>query len=374
MYCNILETNSIQWREILNLIKHDIYHLPEYVALEGKRTNSIPQAFFAIDNDKVFFIPYLMRSCQDILNEVKILLPPEQQSDKSATEIFDVISPYGYPGILLSDAAKNSPQFVHNAFNELKQTFQSHGVCSAFLRLHPILSDNFPEIFPPNSLTNNGETVSIDLSLDTNKIWAQTNRGHQSKINKCKRLGLTARTVTLLDHMDEFLSIYKETMDRVGAQDAYYFNRDYFTDLLKLGDHLHLVIVESMGQIICAGLIFEYYGIVQGHLGGTKTSFLKQSPFNLLVYSTCLWAKERGNKYLHIGGGLGGSKDKLFTFKSGFSKQRHQFFTMRLILDEAKYDRLVSQKAQAKNIPITQLKKSNFFPTYRAPLAVTNNY
>ena len=354
MYCNILETNSIQWRKILTSIKHDIYQLPEYVALEAKRNQNKPEALLISEGEKIFFVPYLLRS-GNALGEV---------SD-SQEEVLDVISPYGYPGILLSDAARNSSQFVHHALKELQQTFQSRGICSAFLRLHPILSDNFPEVFPPNSLTNNGETVSIDLSLDTDKIWSQTRRGHKSTINKCKRLGLTARTVSFADYMEEFLLIYKETMDRLEAKDSYYFERDYFNDLLNVGDRLHLVIVESDRQIICASLFFEYCGIVQGHLGGTKTEFMKQSPFNLLLHHARLWAKERGNKFLHIGGGVGGNKDKLFTFKSGFSKQRHQFFTMRLIIDETKYDRLVRNKAQTKNISVAQLKESNFFPAYR---------
>ncbi len=351
----ILDSENPLWKETLQKLRYDTYHLPEYVALEAKRNRHQPEALLVSEADKIFFVPYLLRSCNNLVE-----LTDNQE------EVLDVISPYGYPGILLSDAARKNSQFVHNAFNELKQTFQSRGICSAFLRLHPILSDEFPEVFPPKSLTNNGETVSIDLSLDTNKIWAQTRRGHQSTINKCKRLGLTARTGSLADYIDEFLSIYKETMDRLQAQDSYYFDRDYFTDLLKLDDHLHLGIVESEGQIISAGLMFECCGIVQGHLAGTKTEFLKQSPFSLQLHHSRLWAKERGNKFLHIGGGVGGNKDKLFTFKSGFSRQRHQFFTMRLIIDEAKYDRLVSQRAQTKNIPITQLKESNFFPAYRA--------
>ena len=355
MNVEILNLENPLWKATLNKLRYDAYHLPEYVALEAKRNHYQPEALLVSEVDKIFFVPYLLRSCNDVVDVTE-----------NQEEIFDAISPYGYPGILLSDAARNDSQFTHHAFDAFGQTFQSRGICSAFLRLHPILSDNFPEVFPPNSLTDNGETVSIDLSLDTDKIWAQTRRGHQSTINKCKRLGLTARTVSFTDYMDEFLAIYKETMDRLQAQDSYYFDRDYFTDLLKLGDHLHLVIVEADSQIICASLFFEYCGIVQAHLGGTKTEFLKQSPFNLLLHHARLWAKERGNKYLHIGGGVGGNKDKLFTFKSGFSKQRHQFFTMRLILDEAKYDRLVSQKAQAKNITVTQLKESNFFPAYRA--------
>ena len=355
MNVSILDLENPLWKETLEKLSYDAYHVPEYVALEAKRNHNQPEALLISEADKIFFVPYLLSSFNDLMD-----LTDNQE------EVLDVISPYGYPGILLSDAARNSSQFVHNAFNELQQTFQSRGICSAFLRLHPILSDGFSELFPPNSVTNNGETVSIDLRLDTDKIWTHTSTRQRSRINKCKILGLTARTVNFADYMDEFLAIYQETMDRVRAQDFYYFDRNYFTDLLKLGDRLHLVIVESDSQIICASLYFECCGIVQGHLGGTKTEFLKQSPFSLLQHHTSLWAKERGNKLMHIGGGVGGNKDTLFNYKCGFSRLRHQFFTMRLIIDEAKYDRLVTQKAQAKNISVAQLKESNFFPAYRS--------
>ena len=354
MNVTILDLENPLWKETLEKLRHDAYHLPEYVALEAKRNNNQPEALLVSEEDKIFFVPYLLRSCNNVVAVAE-----------NESEIYDAISPYGYPGILLSDSARSSAEFTHHALKELQQNFKSRGICSAFLRFHPILSDNFTEVFPPSSLTDNGETVSIDLSPDAKKIWAQTRRGHQSTINKCKRLGLTARTVSFAEYMNEFIAIYQETMDRLTAKDSYYFNREYFTDLLKLGDNLHLVIVESDSHIICASLFFECCGIVQAHLGGTKTEFLKQSPFNLLLHHARLWAKERGNKFLHIGGGVGGNKDKLFTFKSGFSRQRHQFFTMRLIIDEAKYEHLVRNKAQTKNISVSQLKKSNFFPAYR---------
>ena len=352
MNVQIININDSFWGEILYGLPHDVYHVSEYVALEAKRTNTQPEAFLVIDEDKVFFLPYLIRSCSDILN--------------SDTEIFDVISPYGYPGILLSDAAKESPDFVDVAFKELKQTWKNKGICSAFIRLHPILSDRFIDVFPPDTFTDNGETVSIDLTLSEEKIWAHTRKGHQSTINKCKRLGLTAKTVPVAEYLEQFIPIYTETMDRVAAKESYYFNHNYFTDLLQLGDKLHLCVVESAGKIVCASLFFESCGIVQAHLGGTKSEFLRQSPFNLLLHHARLWAKERGDKFLHIGGGIGGNKDKLFTFKSGFSRQRHQFFTLRLIVDELKYNYLVEARAKELNIESTKLLDSNFFPAYRA--------
>ena len=79
-----------------------------------------------------------------------------------------------------------------------------------------------------------------------------------------------------------------------------------------------------------------------------------------------LWAKERGNQYLHIGGGVGGQKDNLYTFKSGFSKQRHEFFTLRSIVDTEKYNDLLHFRAKAIDKSVEDLQESNFFPAYRA--------
>ena len=352
MKLTVLDVNHPLWSETLERLPHDVYHLPEYVALDAARTQTLPEAFLLQQKDKLFFVPYLLRSCGDI--------------DVKFAKIYDIISPYGYPGILLSDAAVVDPQFSESALQQFWSAMQQKGVCSAFLRLHPILEEKSVDLWRSHGLQENGKTVSIDLTLDEAKIWAKTRKGHQSTINKCMRLGLTGKTVSFAEHMDEFIAIYEETMDRVQAQDSYYFSREYFEGLLKLGDKVHLGVVESEGEIVCASLFFECCGIVQAHLGGTKTEFLKQSPFNLLLHQMRLWAKARGNKYLHIGGGVGGKQDNLYTFKSGFSKQRHQFYTFRTVVDAPKYDALLETKANSLNKAIAELRSFGFFPAYRA--------
>ncbi|MEY2831289.1 MAG: hypothetical protein RLZZ574_547 [Cyanobacteriota bacterium] len=348
-----LDVNHPLWLATLEQLPHDVYHLPDYVALDARRTETLPEAFLLQDDDKIFFAPYLLRSCTDIANSF-------------GAEVYDIISPYGYPGILMSDAAANHPEFPDFAFQQFLHTLQTKGVCSAFLRLHPILGENFVKVFQSNPLIENGKTVSIDLTLDEAKIWAKTRKGHQSTINKCLRLGFSAKTVSFTEYIDEFISIYEETMNRVKAIDIYYFSRDYFEELLKLGEKVHLGVVELQGEIVCACLFFESCGIVQAHLGGTKSEYLKQSPFNLLLHQMRLWAKERGNQYLHIGGGVGGKQDNLYAFKSGFSKQRHEFFTLRSVVDLEKYNDLLQFRANAINKSVEELQQSQFFPAYRA--------
>lgn len=350
----VIDLQNPLWSKTLQKLRHDIYYLPEYVYIESVRNKTTPEAFLIVDGEKIFFVPYLLRTCDHILD-----------LDSTNPEIFDVVSPNGYSGILLSEAAASTPGFPDFAMMQLKCVLRAKGVCSGFFRLHPILSHNFSEIFKPGTFTVDGETVSVDLNLSESQLWAHTRKGHQSTINKCKRLGYTARIVPFGQYIDEFISIYEETMDRVGAQKSYYFEHNYFVQLSKLGEKVHLGIVELEERVTCASLFFECCGIVQAHLGGTRTEFLNQSPFNLLLDYVRLWAKKRGNEFLHLGGGVRGAKDSLHTFKTGFSRQRHNLLTLRLITDEEKYRYLVEMQAKSLNTQVEELLKTDFFPAYR---------
>jgi hypothetical protein len=354
MNLQVIDLQNPLWPQTLQKLRHDVYHLPSYVYIESVRNKTTPEAFLIVDGEKIFFVPYLLRTCDRILAQ-----------ESTTPEIFDVVSPNGYSGILLSEAAASTPGFPDFAMNELKCVLRAKGVCSGFFRLHPILGHNFKEIFKPGTFTVDGETVSVNLKLSEAQLWAHTRKGHQSTINKCKRLGFTARIVPFGQYIDEFIAIYEETMNRVGAQKSYYFEHDYFAQLSNLGEKIHLGIVELEERITCASLFFECCGIVQAHLGGTRTEFLNQSPFNLLLDYVRLWAKKRGNEFLHLGGGVRGSKDSLHTFKTGFSRQRHNLLTLRLITDEEKYHHLVELHAKSLNTKVEELLKTDFFPAYR---------
>ena len=136
-----------------------------------------------------------------------------------------------------------------------------------------------------------------------------------------------------------------------------------------LGDKLHLCVVEYENEVACAGLYTEVCGIVQSTLGGTKDKFVDLSPSSLETDCARYWAHKRGNQFLHLGGGVGASKDPVYNFKAGFSKLRHSFYTLRLIVDEQKYRYLVEMKAKSLNLPVENLLSSQFFPAYRSPQA-----
>ncbi|MEG4804218.1 peptidoglycan bridge formation glycyltransferase FemA/FemB family protein [Microcoleus sp. ARI1-B5] len=355
MKIQILDSSSPLWMETLEQLRHDVYHLPEYVCLEAKRTQTAPEAILIAEDDKIFFLPYLLRRSDDLFDE------------QLAEEVFDVVSPYGYPGFLLNEAAVSNPNFLIRAIEHLTQAWRDRNICSAFLRLHPILNPDVNALTKNDLFTLNGETVSVDLTLDKSEIWRQTRSEHRNKINRCVREGFSAKMVPIHEYINDFNAIYEETMARVGAAQLYYFGTNYFQKFIDvLGDKLHLCMVELKGEITCGGLFTECCGIVQYHLGGTKSSFLKQAPTKLMFDYVRFWAKERGNQVLHLGGGLGGSQDSLYHFKAGFSKERHTFFTLRLITNEEKYLHLVNLRAKYLNIEVEHLLNTNFFPAYRS--------
>jgi Acetyltransferase (GNAT) domain len=353
MNIQVIDLANPLWLQTLEQLRHDFYHLPGYVDLEAKRMEATAQAISIAHDDKIFFLPYLLRNCNNLF--------PEN------VEVFDVVSPYGYPGFLLNEAAASSPNFLKSAIAHLIQAWRDRNICSAFLRLHPILNANVSILADKDFFTDNGETVSVDLTLDRDEIWRLTRSEHRTKINRCKREGFAARMVPIPEYINNFNTVYEETMERVGASNSYFFGLDYLKELADvLEEKLQLCIVEFNGEITCAGLFAECCGIVQYHLGGTKTSYLKKSPNTLMFDFARFWAKERGNEFFHLGGGLGGSQDSLYHFKAGFSKQRHTFLTLRLIIDEDKYRHLVELRAKFLNKEAEKVLNTDFFPAYRS--------
>jgi Acetyltransferase (GNAT) domain len=350
-------TDSL-WQDFLDTVPHDFYHLPGYLKLEAKRYNAIPEAMMIREGEKVFFLPYLVRDCSHILDP----------NDREIERIYDVISPYGYPGMIVNQAGQN-PTFITKCLELIADCWQSRNICAAFIRLHPILNS-----YLDNSSSNRkfvfceqGDVVTCDLTKDLRDICQQIRSNHRRKIDKLTRAGFIVKIGSIAEYLDIFIEIYQETMDRVQATDAYYFTRDYFESLSQiLGDRIAICVVEIDGQVVAASLITELSGIIQYHLGGTRTAFLRQSPATIMFKYIIEWAKQRDNKYLNLGGGLGGSHDSLYHFKSGFSDEFKPFTTIKTVVDRENYTRLIHARANFLGVSATELENTSFFPAYRS--------
>jgi hypothetical protein len=351
MLWDLVEPGSELWAAALSELRHDFYHLPQYVRLgvslyEGGR----PRAFIARDADGLILVPLILRPIE---------------IGNSELSLFDAISPYGYASpIIAVRPGCDENQFLSRAINALIECMLKEKVVSVFCRLHPLLELPHEPLAGRGVVVEHGPTVYCDLQRSSAQHWQETRATVRRQLRRVQSEGFTAEEDLAWQHYDAFQEVYTATMRRVGASEWYFFDRDHFAELRSaLADRMHLIVVRLGELVVCSGLFAETCGIVQYHLAGTRDGFEKSDASKLLIHFARQWGKERGNDVLHLGGGVGAAHDSLLHFKSGFSKLRSAFHTWRLIVNEPAYRELVAQnRAQAA---IVDEAPSGFFPEYR---------
>jgi Acetyltransferase (GNAT) domain len=346
MNVEILAPTSPEWAAVLDRTEHDFYHLPAYAELSAKLDGGSAKALVVRDGDRTLLLPFVARPI------------PNANADGA----WDALTPYGYPGPLVSGDDDDRDAFASRALEVATDVLRAERCVSLFARLHPLLGATAR---PSNGLlVQHGTTVHVDLRKSDTELWAETMSGHRNEINRAIKSGHRAYFDDAFRHADRFVEIYQATMARVGAAAHYFFDRDYLMGLREaLGPRLKLAVVEIAGAVAAAGLFVETGKIVQYHLSGTDEAFLRERPTKLMLHFVRGWAKERGATWLHLGGGVGGGEDSLFKFKAGFSKARSPFFTLRLVIDPATYRAL----SRARHPEADDADVSGFFPLYRRP-------
>lgn len=346
MQVEFVAGGTAAWHELLHEVPHDIYHLPSYVELaaahEPADAAAEARAIILREGSRAMLLPMLIRRI------------PGTASDR------DAISPYGYPGPLFQGG--DDRDFVARASAAMVERLHAEGIVSMFVRTHPLLNRDLSGMESVGDIVEHGETVSIDLGQSDEEIWVGTRRRFRSYIHAAERAGRRAYLDERWENGAAFVRMYAATMHRVGARAEYLFGADYVRGLrAALGDRLHLCVVDVDGVIAAAGLFTEEDGIVQYHLSGTDAAYERERPTMLMLHFVRGLMKARGNRVMHLGGGLGGARDSLFDFKAGFSKDRQPFRTWRVVVDPVRYAEL----ARARQPTADPAREGGFFPLYR---------
>jgi hypothetical protein len=281
--------------------------------------------------------------------------------------LWDAISPYGYPGPLILTTGSDETKTISDAVEAATPVLREMGCVSVFVRLNPIL--NAVGSFARSGvLVGHGDSVWLDLTLSADELQNHVRPRFRSYINALIRDGVTARFDEDWSHIGTFVSLYHQTMNRVGAAGWYYFDREYFESLRAiLGEQIKLCLVEANGKIAAAGLFAVTNGIVQYLFSGTDESVAQPHATKLMMVHVRDWARAQGHSIMHLGGGFGGRSDNLAQFKRGFSKLSKPFYTWRWIVDPKRYEALVQHWRETHDLPADG--PDGFFPAYRKPVA-----
>jgi hypothetical protein len=293
----------------------------------------------------------------------------------------DVTCAYGYVGPL-SNVDTTDDEFLYSAWRDLAAFWCDQNVVCVFARFNPLLENHKlikttrtqADLCATTGLISTGKTVHIDLTQSQDEIWRGYSRQLRQAIRSCQEAGLQTDWDPEWKHLDAFIDLYYETMERNSALSFYYFPIGYFRRLRELaGQHGSLIVTKQNGTIVSAGLVFEYGRIATLHLLACDSTCSRElSPNKMTIHDVQCWAQTRGNCVLHIGGGRGGQdNDGVFRFKSLFSRTFKPFYTGRWVLDQPTYDSLSIERRNRGVVLGKSALDEAFFPLYRAPFRMT---
>lgn len=333
----LIGVDDPRWAGFLADSMHDFYHLPGYAALEARTEGGTALALYVEGGADRLLLPLVARAI--------------------AAGGEDVTSPYGYPGPLVSAAA--APAFLAAALRAGADVLAAAGYISLFVRMHPLLGAEAPE--GVGAIVRHPPTVVIDLDDDDEAWYASLRKSHRQQIGRARDDGHRLRLDEDWRHFEFFRNTYRETMERVDAEGRYHFSDSYFEELRgALGERLRLFVLEHKEQPWAGGLFVETCGIVQSHLSADDGSFRRGGAKKLMYAGVREWARSRGDRWFHLGGGAA-SEPSLLSFKKGFSRDLRTFETLRVILHHEAYDRLVAATDTARD----PTDATGFFPAYR---------
>ena len=287
-----------------------------------------------------------------IKREIPILL--------GSVRYFDIVTPYGYGGPVMTGCAPEHRGELEEAFAEAFAAYcEGEGIVSEFIRFHPVMGNalDFEKSYEVRYLR---DTVGTSIAAYDDPVQAEFSASARKNIRKALRDGVEFRVTRGPKDLREFQRIYFATMDRNHADSFYYFNEQYFAQLLEsFGERLLLVEALFEDEVIGMELQFVYNDLIHTHLSGTYEAFHHLSPVYIMQYATVLWAKEHGISLIHGGGGRSNSPDdNLLRFKQQFARQTSfSFYSGQKIWNEEVYRKLCNEA----NTAVT----NEFFPAYR---------
>jgi hypothetical protein len=357
--------DNLKWKNIISRFsaeKMDVHFTPDYTRIYELTYGK--EAFLAVygDEENYLIVPFSR-------NDVTQL--PFWVSTGGQTSAYDIESLYGYGGPLLC-LDKNLDSIKEELYKDFFKTFHdfcvSNNIIAEYYRFHPLLENHVPvKEYGPGKVDLIKPIIYIDLHQDLASLWQGICRGHRSSINKARRSGVTVEVAKVDgENLHVFELLYEETMERNQADPLWRFPASYFKNCIDcLGENrVALFNAKYNGEVIASYLVLHEYQTVYYHFGGSREIDFNLRANNLLIYEIALWAKSKGYRWFHLGGGIE-PDDGVFRFKSGFSKDRARLYSYSCIHDQNKYSQLAAMKTAWDLSNKTISKPSHYFPVYR---------
>ncbi|WP_282016617.1 GNAT family N-acetyltransferase [Marinifilum flexuosum] len=354
MTFDVVKLNSIKGQEkyqsLLSLYDNiEPYYLIDFIDVFGEGMNNL-------------ICYYLDSTNKEPIILVGYLKPTRINDDNKIT--YDFITPYGYNGPLYS---KNITKLeVREFWNYVDQWNKDNNVISEFVRFDLFGNQRYynGEVYP-TMLNVKGKILNEDSQ------WNSFDRKVRKNVNRAKRENLTCKVNYGIFEdtvIEEFYSIYIDTMKRTNAQDKFFYTIEGFKKFIY-NNPSYCAICNIYFSNVCVSseLLLVSKESVYSFLGGTDPNYFDKRPNDYLKYEVINWARSEMKLYYVLGGGYG-YEDGIFKYKKCFfPNDVVQYSTGRKIIDKDEYVKLLAQVNKLRvnaNKEKLNLDDDSFFPLY----------
>lgn len=252
---------------------------------------------------------------------------------------FDIITPFDYGGYEFT--CKNIlPEF----FKEFSKYCQQKNIISEFIRFSPTYNIGLEYVKNYLNVLKVNDLIYVDLGTD---FWKDYSRGRKSNINKISKMNYQIGIVKI----EDFYSLYVETMQRNKAHKYFYFDMNILKNLC-LNGLARVFGIYLDNKLVSSIMLLDEEHISYYFLGATSNSLLASHANSMLFHKVAMLLKEEKQEKFFLGGGRSG----VYDFKKRFSKKTLPYYIGKKIHNENLYTKLVD---------MTDRKNVNFFPKYR---------
>jgi len=305
-----------------------VYYNPEYCAVVAELEKGGDANFFlVVSGDNYVYYQFVKRDIAYAGSHLEV------------GEYFDITTPFDYGGLYY-----NNVELLSVFFDCFAEFCCQERIVSEFIRFNPLYSFHSSIVEKHLLVRKLREQVFIDLESE---YYSQYEKSRKRNILKAQKK--YNYTFTVID-IEQFYSIYLETMDRIEANPYYYFDKQVLQKIVakKLGHFRGVRIDDKLASVM---LILEEDDNVYYMLGGTRTALLHTNIFSVLIHSVAGEFFNKKKRFL-----LGGGNDSVYSYKKRFSgiECRAPYSIGMKIHNEKIYSELTEN-----------ITKEFFFPAYR---------
>lgn len=257
-------------------------------------------------------------------------------------EYYDFETPYGYGGPI---ANTDDKVWISAALKEMQRYFEKNNYVCGFVRFHPLLENALlcDEVI---HVIFDRKTVFINTEPEEDVIWKeQITSKNRNMIRKAEKNELSFNAEYNFESIDKFVKLYNATMQRLQADEFYYFDKKYYDEIVELFEGKAFLGTVLLNEEMICGAIFFYDGPYgHYHLEGSNHIYSGLAANNYLLWNVAKELHKLDVKKFHLGGGYDSSQDNsLLKFKKSFTNNMADFYIGKWIFNQEVYDKICKE-------------------------------